>query len=605
MARPEVIDEVSTASTEADADLDAQQLLAQSRKLAQLNSRFEIALNNMARGLSMFDAEGNLIVCNGLYRELYDLPEGLTAPGTPFSRIIAYHAAKDGSPNSAEDLARQQAWIEAHITERRHGKVFNQTHTLADGRIILVTIQPLRDGGWVDIQEDVTEKTLAHERIAWLATHCPLTEIANRFHLRDTLKAALARLKANELLAVHLVDLDYFKQVNDTLGHAAGDAVLKAAAKRLQSVLRSGDVVGRVGGDEFVIVQTNLNATEQAAGLAERLVKTLSAPYRVLGSNAAVGASIGIAIAPAHGTDADTLLRNADLALYRMKTCGRGQPYLYTPNDEAVALERMELRTALRDALGKHQLGLHYQPIVDVRAGTVTGCEALMRWRHPRLGMVPPSTFIPLAEKSGLIVSMGEWALNQACRDAAGWRSNIKVAVNLSAVQLDQSDLPASVQHALDTSGLEPARLEVEITEQAFLNSEARTIEILNQLRALGVRLVLDDFGAGFASLSHLRNFAFDKIKIDQSFISEMAARRDSMAIVGAVTGLAKMLGIGPVAEGVEGLEQVAGVTVAGCEEMQGFYFSQPVPSIEVEDAVAACVSKLARSAAVGGLPRQ
>lgn len=605
MVRPNLIDEMSTASIEAGADLDAQQLLEQTRKLTQLNTRFEIALNNMARGLSMFDAEGNLIVCNALYRDLYDLPEELTVPGTPFSRIIAYHAAKDGRANSADDLKRQQAWIDAHVAERKHGRIFSQTHTLADGRIILVTIQPLRDGGWVDIQEDVTEKALAQERIAWLARHCPLTEIANRFHLRETLEEALDRLQANDMLAVHLIDLDYFKQVNDTLGHAAGDAVLKAAAKRLQSVLRSTDVVGRVGGDEFVIVQTELSALEQASGLAERLVKTLSAPYRVLGANAAVGASIGIAIAPDHGTDADTLLRKADLALYRMKSGGRGQSYLYTPADETVALERMELRNALRDALGNQQLGLHYQPIVDVRAGTVTGCEALMRWRHPRLGMVPPSTFIPIAEKSGLIVAMGEWAIHQACKDAAGWSSNIKVAVNLSAVQFDQPDLTASIQHALEASGLEPARLEVEITEQAFLKSETRTIEILNQLRALGVRLVLDDFGASFASLSHLRNFTFDKIKIDQSFISEMAARRDSMAIVGAVARLAKMLGIGPVAEGVEGFEQVEGVAVAGCEEMQGFYFSQPVPSFEVEDAVAACVSKLSRDAEAGGFLRQ
>jgi diguanylate cyclase (GGDEF)-like protein len=605
MARPEPTDGMSPASFEASADLDAQQLLAQTRKLTQINTRFEIALNNMVRGLSMFDADGNLIVCNALYRDLYGLPDELTAPGTPFSRIIAYHAAKDGSANTVDDLERQQAWIEAHMVQRKHGRIFSQTHNLADGRIILVTIQPLRDGGWVDIQEDVTEQTLAQERIAWLARHCPLTEIANRFHLREALEDALDRLKANDMLAVHLIDLDCFKQVNDTLGHAAGDAVLKAAAKRLQSVLRSSDIAGRVGGDEFVIVQTDLHVPEQASRLAERLVTTLSAPYRVLGANAAVGASIGIAIAPAHGTDADTLLRKADLALYRMKACGRGQCYLYTPDDETVALERMELRTALRDALGNQQLGLHYQPIVDVRAGTVTGCEALMRWRHPRLGMVPPSTFIPLAEKSGLIVAMGDWALHQACQDAAGWRSNIKVAVNLSPMQFVQPDLTTSIQHALETSGLEPARLEVEITEQAFLKSEARTIETLHQLRALGVRLVLDDFGAGIASLSHLRSFAFDKIKIDQSFISEMAARRDSMAIIGAVAGLAKMLGIGPVAEGVEGFEQVEGVAVAGCEEMQGFYFSQPVPSFEVEDAVAACVSKLSRGAEAGGFLRQ
>jgi EAL domain-containing protein (putative c-di-GMP-specific phosphodiesterase class I) len=283
------------------------------------------------------------------------------------------------------------------------------------------------------------------------------------------------------------------------------------------------------------------------------------------------------------------------MALYRAKTCGRGNSYVYRTEDEAVALERMELRSALRDALKNRQLGLHYQPIVDVKAGIVTGCEALMRWRHPRLGMVPPTTFIPIAEKSGLIVAMGEWALHQACQDAAGWTSNIKVAVNLSAVQFDRGDLATSVQRALTQSGLDAGRLEIEITESALLKSEARTLDTLERLRALGVRLVLDDFGTGFASLNYLRTFSFDKIKIDQSFISEMADRRDCMAIVGAVTGLARTLGIGPVAEGIEGLDQLEGVEIAGCQEMQGFYFSHPVPSFEVEAAVAECVVKLSR----------
>jgi predicted signal transduction protein with EAL and GGDEF domain len=370
----------------------------------------------------------------------------------------------------------------------------------------------------------------------------------------------------------------------------------------MQSVLRETDMVGRVGGDEFAVIQTAITGAGQASGLAERLARTLNAPYRILGSNAAVGASIGIALAPEHGRDADTLLRKADMALYRAKSCGRGHSRFYKPDDEAAVHERMELRTALRDALANRQLGLHYQPIVDMRAGTVTGCEALMRWYHPQLGLVPPATFIPIAESSGLIVSLGEWALHQACRDATAWKSKMKVAVNLSAVQLDQSDLTASVRHALDVSGLAPGRLEVEITEQAFLRREARALDTLKRLRALGVRLVLDDFGTGFASLNHLRAFAFDKIKIDPSFIH--ADRHDGMAIVGAVAGLAKTLGIEPVAEGVEDFEQLEGVTGAGCKEMQGFYFSRPVPSFQVEAAVAACVCKLSRAAASGGLPR-
>lgn len=588
------------ALPETNSGLDAQKLVELTEKLSKLNARFKIALNNMARGLSMFDAEGRLVICNALYRELYALPEELAEPGTPFSRIVAYHAAREGCSNSAEDLRRQQVWIEQHATELRHGKPFSHTHHLADGRIILVSIQPLQDGGWVDIQEDITEKALAQERITWLARHCPLTEIANRFHLREMLEERIQQLKPNEKLAVHLVDLDYFKQVNDTLGHAAGDAVLKAVARRMKAALRENDIVGRVGGDEFAIIQTEIVDADQATTLAQRLVKALNAPYRIAGSNAGIGASVGISIAPDHGTDADTLLRKADMALYRMKTCGRGTCYVYRAEDEAVALERMELRGALRDALKNQQLGLYYQPIVDVRAGTVTGCEALMRWRHPHLGMLLPAAFIPIAEKSGLMLTMGDWALQQACKDAAGWRSDMRVAVNLSVSQFDQSDLAARVQHALDASGLEAGRLEIEITESALLKSEARALETLGQLRAIGVRLVLDDFGTGFASLNFLRTFSFDRIKIDQSFISEMADRRDSMAIVGAVTGLARSLGMGPVAEGVEAHDQLEGVTTAGCEEMQGFYFCRPVPSFEIEDAVAQCVSKLSLKARTG-----
>ena len=601
MARPETTDATSADPVQADAILDAQRLLEQARRLAQINDRFEIALNSMARGLSMFDSERRLVVCNPLYREIYELPEDLTAPGTPFSRIVAYHAAKAGCANTAEDLDRQHLWIAQHAAELQHGRVFTHTQHLRNGRVILVTVQPLQDGGWVDIQEDVTEKTLAQERISWLARHCPLTEIANRFQWREELEQQLQRLKPHERLAVHLVDLDHFKQVNDTLGHAAGDAVLKVVAKRMQAALRDTDIVGRVGGDEFAVVQTDITGPEQATILAARLVKILSAPYRILGSNVGIGASIGIAISPEHGRCSDTLLRKADMAMYRTKTCGRGTSCVYSPEDEAATLERMELRSALKDALRNRQLGLYYQPIVDVKAGTVTGCEALMRWRHPQLGMVPPATFIPIAEKTGLILAMGDWALHRACYDAAGWHSSIKVAVNLSAVQFDQSDLATSVQSALEASGLDADRLEIEITESALLRCEARTLATLQQLRALGVRLVLDDFGTGLASLGHLRTFAFDKIKIDRSFLGETADRGDGMAIFGAVTELAKTLGIGPVAKGVESFEQLEGLAAAGCQEMQGFYFSQPVPYAEVEAAVAACMTRLSSKSELAG----
>jgi diguanylate cyclase (GGDEF)-like protein len=592
MAQPESNDFVG-AQAQADASLNAS-LLEQTRALAQLNARFEIALNNMARGLSMFDAERRLIVCNDLYRKIYELPDELIVPGTPFSKIVAYHEAREGSRNTVEELRRQHDWIERHARELQHGKTFTHTQHLKNGRIILVTNQPLQDGGWVDIQEDVTEKTLAQERISWLARHCALTELPNRFHLRERLDEEMQRLRPDSRIAVHLVDLDYFKQVNDTLGHAAGDAVLKAVAKRMRATLRDTDFVGRLGGDEFAIIQTDIAEPEQAARLAQRLVKILNAPYRVLGANAGIGASIGIALCPEHGADSDTLLRRADTALYRVKTGGRGSSCIYQPEDDKIASERIELQSDLRGALREKQLCLHYQPIIDVAAGHVTGCEALMRWNHPKLGQVPPAMFIPLAERTGLILDIGEWLLEQACRDAATWNSAFKVAVNLSPTQFNQGDLAASVRQALDRSGLDASRLEIEITESTLLKSEERTLNTLGELRRLGVRLVLDDFGTGFASLQYLRDFSFDKIKIDRAFVSEMAERRDCMAIVGAITGLAKSLGIGPVAEGIEDPEQLRGVAFAGCQEMQGFYFSKPVPADEVEVAVAQALSRLA-----------
>jgi diguanylate cyclase (GGDEF)-like protein len=593
------------ASTGRDAASDPQKLVEQTHKLAQLNSWFEVALNNMARGLSMFDADRRLIVCNALYREIYELPDELTQPGTPFSKIIAYHAAKEGSANTAEELMRQHRWMEQHARELAHGRTFTHEQTIANGRIILVTIQPLADGGWVDTQEDITERTLAQERITWLAQHCPLTDLANRFHLREQLDVALCSLKPGSMLAVHLIDLDRFKPVNDTFGHAAGDAVLKAVARRVRAAVRDHDIVGRIGGDEFAVVQTDIVGPEQATSLALRLVKTLNAPYRVLGANVELGASVGVAIAPEQGHDADTLLRRADVALYRVKSSGRGAFSVYRPEDSHRPHERIEIEEELSRALIRQQIDLYYQPIVDVKAGAVTGCEALMRWRHPRLGMVPPSTFIPIAESSGLMLDLGAWAMRRACADAASWSSKIKIAVNLSPVQFDEGDPAVLVEDTLKATGLEPERLEIEITESALLRCEARTIEILGKLKALGVGLVLDDFGTGFASLSYLRNFSFDKIKIDRSFVSEMTERRDCVAIVGAVAGLARTLGIGPVAEGVEGMDQIKGVSIAGCDEMQGFYFSRPVPASELDEAVGSCLAKLALVAetAAGVLP--
>lgn len=586
---------VRDADSQTLAESDTQRLMAQSAKLAQLNSWFEIALNNMARGLSMFDAERRLIVCNAVYREIYELPEELTRPGTHIAQLVSYHALKEGGRNSPEEKEQQRRWIEWHVSELKRGKTFTHTQHLRNGRIILVTNQPLADGGWVDIQEDVTDKTQAAERISWLANHCSLTETANRFHIRELLNEEIRKASDSYKIAVHLVDLDRFKQVNDTHGHAAGDALLAAVAKRMRSTVRDNDLIGRLGGDEFVIVQPGITEPSQAETLAKRLMRVLNSPYRVLGNTANVGASSGVVLSGNESDDADSLLRKADIALYRVKSGGRGYYNFYRQEDEQVALERMQLETDMRYAVLEDQLELHYQPIVNLRTREVAGCEALMRWRHPKLGLIAPLEFIPMAEKNGLIVEMGAWAIKRACVDAARWKRPVKVTVNLSPVQFENGDPAEVVAAALATSGLPADRLELEITETVLLRSEARIKEILHKLRDQGVRIALDDFGTAFASLSYLRNFAFDRIKIDRSFVSEMAERQDCMAIVTAVAGLAKALDIGSVAEGIETVEQLAQVTSAGCNEVQGYYFSPPVPFAGIEQALDLCEAKLAR----------
>ena len=390
-------------------------------QLARVNQWFEVALNNMARGLSMFDAEQRLIVCNKLYREIYDLPEELTRPGTPLSDIVRYHVMRETGRSSPEDIELQRKWIAEHVAELARGKAFTHTQHLTGGRTILVTNQPLSDGSWVDLQEDITERRQAEEKISWLARHDALTEIPNRFHFHEQLKTALQSLPLGDGLAVHWIDLDHFKDVNDDFGHPVGDALLKSIGARLHATVRRPDFVGRLGGDEFAIVQSGVTCREQAIAFADRILRTLSEPHQLMGHTVAAAASVGIALAPEQGRSADELLKNADIALYHAKAKGRGTYVLFDPDYGYEKQSRRRLEADLGVALKERQLELYYQPIRDVKTRAVKCCEALMRWHHPQLGLVPPSDFIPLAEETGLIIAMGEWALHQACKDAMTW----------------------------------------------------------------------------------------------------------------------------------------------------------------------------------------
>jgi diguanylate cyclase (GGDEF)-like protein len=553
-------------------------------QLAQLNQWLEVALNNMARGLSMFDAQQKLLLCNGAYRQIYNLPEDLTRPGTPLAEIVRYHVKRETGQDGPEDREAQAKWIELHVAELAQGRCFSHTQQLRDGRTILVTNQPLADGSWVDLQEDITERCQAEQKIAWLARHDALTEIPNRFHFHEQLDRALAALSPGQGLAVHWIDLDHFKDVNDGFGHPVGDALLKSIGGRLYKQIRNPDFVGRLGGDEFAIVQSNVIKGEDAVAFAQRLLKIFSETHQLLGHQVEIGASIGIALAPQHGMTADELLKNADMALYQAKSLGRGTFAVFDPEFGYQSQTRRQLESDLKVALRDNQLELYYQPIRDVKTKQITSCEALMRWRHPHFGLIAPGEFIPFAEESGLIVPMGAWALRTACLDAMTWPANIGVTVNLSATQFSEGDVHAAVREALKESALPPTRLELEITESVLLRDDADTVATLHKLRASGIRIALDDFGTAFASLSYLRSFPFDKIKIDRSFVRELPDKTDCAAIIESITHLARKLRMSSVVEGVETQGQFDIIADAGCDEVQGFYFNRPVPAAEIAE---------------------
>jgi len=570
-------------------------ILEQKKQLEELNSRFEVALNNMGRGLSMFDAQARLIVCNKLYSEIYGLPEELTRPGTTLEQIVRFHVKMETGRDDPGDLEKQRKWIENHVAELARGKSFSHTQHLKSGRIVLVSNQPLVGGGWVDIQEDITEKRLAEQKIDWLARHDTLTEIANRHHFREELENWFSAVRAGGGFALHWIDLDHFKEVNDTLGHPVGDALLKSVARRLRKSLRGPDLVARLGGDEFAVLQASAVREADATKLAKRLIRSLAEPHHLLGHQVTAAASIGIALAPIHGSNPEELMKHADLALYEAKSSGRCTYVVFRPEHLGSTGDRHQLEKDLQKAQAKGELEMHYQPIVNLEQGGVTSFEALMRWHHPERGLIEPGEFIPVAEETGFIVEMGEWALRQACKEATTWPERVKVTVNLSSIQFANGDVFKTVKKAIDETGLKPNRLELEITESVLLRDEAKVQDELHKLRGLGVQIALDDFGTAYASLSYLRSFPFDKIKIDRSFIRDLDGpqRADCVAIIHAVAGLAKQLQMGAVAEGVETLDHLRTVTMAGCD-VQGFYFSKPVPASEVPAVLQSVPKQLA-----------
>jgi diguanylate cyclase (GGDEF)-like protein/PAS domain S-box-containing protein len=440
-----------------------------------------------------------------------------------------------------------------------------------------------RDGFLVAIV-DITERRKAEARIAHMALHDGLTNLPNREFFQERLRQALEQSQpGNKRVAVLCVDLDLFKNVNDSFGHPMGDRLLNAVAERLRSEVRGNNLVARLGGDEFAIVLAADVSANEASDFAGRLINTLSECYDLDGIEVIVGASIGIALSPSDGDSSEELMRNADMALYRAKSDGGGVHRFFEREMDRQAQKRRDLELDLRRAFANGEFELHYQPLVDIVADRISGFESLLRWRHPEKGMISPAEFVPVAEDIGLIVALGEWVLREACAAAVKWPSDVKVAVNLSPVQFRSRNLVQVVISALAHSGLSPRRLELEITESLFLAETAANLAILHQLRELGVSISMDDFGTGYSSLSYLRSFPFDKIKIDRSFVKDLAERSDCVAIVRAISGLGRSLNITTTAEGVETIDQLDWLRAEGCNEVQGFLFSAARPAGEIE----------------------
>ncbi len=458
----------------------------------------------------------------------------------------------------------------------------------ADRRYWLLSAKPIFDNagvftGYHGVGADVTEKRLADERIIHLARYDTLTELPNRSFFQEQADHALAEARANGLSAALLcLDLDQFKSVNDTLGHPVGDALLKSVGTRIRSCVRNQDIVARLGGDEFAILQLSPDLPTGTMVLARLIIDAFKEAFRLEYGDIVIDISLGIAVAPGDGWAADSLMKKAELALYAGKADGAATYRFFEPEMEAAAHRRRALEVGLRSALDNGEIQVMFQPLVDLRSGIVAGCEALVCWKSAEWGFISPAEFIPVAEATGLIEPIGEWVLREAVKTARQWPEDTVVAVNLSPVQFKNQRLLATVVAVLAESGLPPQRLELEVTESLFIDGSDHAYGMLRNLRSLGVRTSLDDFGTGYSSLSYLQRFPFDKIKIDKSFIDEVAVRKESLAIVRAIVALADALGMSTTAEGVESLDQDAKLREAGCTQIQGYVISRPRPSAEI-----------------------
>ncbi|SDN58321.1 diguanylate cyclase (GGDEF) domain-containing protein [Methylobacterium phyllostachyos] len=567
----------------------AEERLRGEHDLRVQHTAFGVALDNMAQGLCLFDGQCNLVIMNARFAALYAIPDGLRCKGVPAEAIRGHIcsrlvAEQDRNYLLAEPPGETRIW---DVIE------------LNDGRAIDVARAPVPGGGWVCTHEDITERRRAEERMRFLAGHDALTALPNRRLFQETVERELAACAAAGTEAALLcVDLDGFKQINDIFGHPAGDALLIEVAGRLRDVFGAGSMAARLGGDEFAVLATDLGSARTPGDAARAIIGALTPSFRLDDARVEVGCSVGVAVFPRDGAAYDRLLGAADMALYRAKCEDKGTFSLFEPAMDIEARERHRLASDLRSAIGTGQFDLHYQPQVEVATGRVTGFEALLRWHHPIRGPISPAQFIPIAEETGLILPLGEWVLQTACREAAGWAKPLGIAVNLSIAQFRQSGLPDYVHAVLSETGLDPRRLELEITESLFLEDTTRARRVLRQLKAHGVRIAIDDFGTGYSSLLTLQSFPFDRLKIDRTFVSQIGVTQKGMAIVRAVIVLGENLGMPVIAEGIETEAQCAFLREHHCAEMQGYLYGRPRPIADYQDLLIADLEPACRLSA-------
>ncbi len=544
-------------------------------KLRREKERFVTAVNNMTQGLLLFDASGRLVMCNERYLDMFEASRDVVKPGCTLRELVQYRKDTGTFHGDVDQYCTDFARV---LGRGKPGKILIETGR----RTIELCYQPLSQGGWVTTTEDITERQRYEERISHMAHYDSLTDLPNRALFRDRLERSLAAMEVGEQLAVLYIDVDEFKGINDSLGHPVGDELLKSIAARLCSCAGPEDFVARLGGDEFAVFRPHVGDRVDLLPLVNKIHDAIRRPAECLGHHVVVDASIGIALASNAMRDLDQLVKNADLALYEAKSGGRRTWRFFEAAMEERANARRTGEIELRKAIRNNELEVHYQPILDFKTESIVGCEALIRWRHPERGMISPAQFVPVAEDTGLINEIGEWVLRSACAMAATWPVHAAIAVNVSPAQFREPGFALKVVGALGASGLAAHRLELEVTETVLINDDETTLAVLNELRALGVKIALDDFGTGYSSLSHLQRFPFDKIKIDRSFVRNVAWSQDSAAIVRAVVDIAGVRNIATTAEGVETVEQKDALRALGCAQMQGYLFSAPRPAAEI-----------------------